>query len=356
MAKTCIFCGEKPSNKTKEHVIPQWLIELTGNPNREAFLGFIKHHEDGFKDRKYAFDQFTFPACDTCNNKYAELEGNVKPILLKVLNEEPVLTENISTLLDWLDKVRIGLWLGMNQLDKNYANVDPNYHINTRIGQYDRMLIVEKSNSTNSKLNLGGIDTLSFALTPSVFVLIVNNIYITNISFMFLLSRRLGFPYPTNMHLEPDHERVRCTFVKGRERIMSPLLRKPLKEKGTFIFQPMFRGGLIEGLDDDYKTEYVKKHSLDFEQGIGNIFQSNENNLTEYTKGETINLTPHHTHNDRELFVKSAIHVCEWQNWLTQFIPNTDKLTPIQKKFIKSRFSTGVKVNNLLIKHHKSLL
>ena len=336
--------------------MPQWLIELTGNPNREAFLGFIKHHDDGYKDRKYAFDQFTFPACDTCNNKYAELEGNVKSIILKILNDESILTEDVSTLLDWLDKVRVGLWLGMNQLDKNYANVDPNYHIDTRIGQYDRMLVVEKSNGTNSKLNFGGIDTLSFALTPSAFTLIINNTYITNISFMFLLSRRLGFPYPINMEMDPDREQVRCNFSMGRERIMLPLLRKPLQEKGSFVYQPMFRGGLIEGLDNEYKTEYVKKHSLDFEHGVGNIFKTSGDNLIEYTKGESINLTPQHIHDDREIFIKSAIHVCEWQNWLTQFLPSAAKLSTSQKKHIKSRFNTGIKVNNLLIKHHKSLL
>jgi hypothetical protein len=33
--KVCVFCGEKPTNKTKEHIIPEWLIELTGDINRD---------------------------------------------------------------------------------------------------------------------------------------------------------------------------------------------------------------------------------------------------------------------------------------------------------------------------------
>ena len=66
-------------------------------------------------------------------SKYSDLEGKVKPILINILNEEKVSAEELSCFLDWLDKVRIGLWLGMIQLDKNYANVDPNYHIETRI-------------------------------------------------------------------------------------------------------------------------------------------------------------------------------------------------------------------------------
>ncbi|KKN09837.1 hypothetical protein LCGC14_1042600 [marine sediment metagenome] len=29
MEKTCIFCGKSPENKTKERIIPKWLIEFT---------------------------------------------------------------------------------------------------------------------------------------------------------------------------------------------------------------------------------------------------------------------------------------------------------------------------------------
>jgi hypothetical protein len=37
--KRCIFCGNPPSAKNKEHVVPKWLIELTGDPKREWYLG-----------------------------------------------------------------------------------------------------------------------------------------------------------------------------------------------------------------------------------------------------------------------------------------------------------------------------
>jgi hypothetical protein len=38
-AKICIFCGNPPQGKNKEHVIPQWLIRLTGKPSRMVYLG-----------------------------------------------------------------------------------------------------------------------------------------------------------------------------------------------------------------------------------------------------------------------------------------------------------------------------
>lgn len=37
--KFCVFCGKKPKNKTKEHILPKWLIKLTGKPNRQINVG-----------------------------------------------------------------------------------------------------------------------------------------------------------------------------------------------------------------------------------------------------------------------------------------------------------------------------
>lgn len=224
-----MFCGKKPNGKSKEHVVPRWLIGLTGDPKREVFLGYSKDLQDGLKQRNFSFNQFTFPACLSCNNKYAELEGKVKPILNNILNGLSITTEELSLFLDWLDKVRVGVWLGMLLLDKNYTDVEPNFHIESRMSQYDRMLIVEKSDSDRSKLNLGGVSSLSFSFTPSAFVLIVNNYYFTNISYMYLLHRRLGFPFPKEMYLQRDDERVEAYFSSGRNRIMRPRMRKAAK-------------------------------------------------------------------------------------------------------------------------------
>ena len=63
MAKYCVFCGAVPEKKNKEHVVPKWLIKLTGNPKREAYFGFEKNIETEVKTRTFAFDQFSFPAC-----------------------------------------------------------------------------------------------------------------------------------------------------------------------------------------------------------------------------------------------------------------------------------------------------
>jgi len=42
LEKHCIFCGECPVDKTKEHVFPEWLIKMTGNSKRK--LSFPHYH------------------------------------------------------------------------------------------------------------------------------------------------------------------------------------------------------------------------------------------------------------------------------------------------------------------------
>ncbi|GAG83166.1 unnamed protein product [marine sediment metagenome] len=108
MEKVCVFCGNQPESKTSEHVLPQWLIELTGNPKRKAEFGY-KHLENGkLAKRKFSFDAFKFPACKSCNQSFSEFEAKTKGIAHKIITEDPLSSSELSTLLDWFDKIRIG--------------------------------------------------------------------------------------------------------------------------------------------------------------------------------------------------------------------------------------------------------
>ncbi|MBH0074599.1 hypothetical protein I6F48_03340 [Pseudoalteromonas sp. SWYJ118] len=350
MAKFCIFCGKKPKEKSREHIVPQWLIELTGDPKREVNLGMSKNEADFGKSRKYAFKNFTFPACVNCNTKYGKLEADVKPILLKVLNDEGVTSEEMSSFLDWVDKVRVGLWLAMQQLDKNYLNVESNFHIEKRIGQYDRLLIVQKTDRNEPRVNFGAIDTPAFSFTPSAFVLSVNNFNFISVSSTFLFSRRVGFPYITDMVLSPDSDKYSGTLVLGRERIMLPLIRKAIPHNGVIFYQPQFRNGLINGDTSEYECEYVKKHSLDYEKGYGNIFSERDGVFVEYSTGQLLDSIKNlPVHKDYELSIKSSIEVLKWQNWLHTLLPDTKLLSQDQKRYLKEKFSFATKVNKNLI-------
>jgi hypothetical protein len=112
LRQACVFCGENPQSKNKEHILPQWLLRLTGDPNREALLGADFQHyirTGELKQRKFAFSSFCFPACESCNTFYAKLEARVKPVIIKTINNQDLEFSEIIDLLDWFDKVRIGL-------------------------------------------------------------------------------------------------------------------------------------------------------------------------------------------------------------------------------------------------------
>lgn len=357
MAKHCVFCGKTPEDKSKEHVVPKWLIELTGRPNRKAFFGFTKDIQNrDVTERSFAFDKFTFPACSTCNHRYSDLEARAKKYISNILSGNEISAYELSDLLDWFDKVRVGTWLGIRQLDKNIANVEPSFHIESRIGQYDRMLIVDKSDFRESRLNIGGTDTLCFAFTPSTLLLIINAYYFTNISSMFLCSRRLGFPYVKSIKLRPDSDDVEVDLVQGRERIMLPIMRKHISEIGARYYQPMFKGGLMKGETPYYDSEYVRNHSMDAESGVGNIFKETPDGLIEYKKADKINIEPHVIQNEKFINVKSAINILEWQIWLQTDLPDMSMLRSEQKKYVRNKFRIAKKYNESFINHYKGML
>jgi hypothetical protein len=86
-----------------------WLIRLTGDPNRQANI-----HVDfavEAKVKRFAFDQFTLPACGACNAGFATMEARAEPTMRMILGEQALSEEDWDLLLSWFDKVRVGLWL-----------------------------------------------------------------------------------------------------------------------------------------------------------------------------------------------------------------------------------------------------
>jgi len=67
-ARKCVFCGKDPKpNKNKEHVIPKWLMRLSGaKENRKWQLGFNYNSKD-LRPIEIASTSFEFPACEKCS-------------------------------------------------------------------------------------------------------------------------------------------------------------------------------------------------------------------------------------------------------------------------------------------------
>lgn len=188
IAGKCVFCGVRPESKTKEHVIPLWLIELTGERNRNIRFGST--------DKSFAFDQFVFPACDECNNEYSKLEGYVKPVILKVLEGKGIIDKEAELLLDWFDKVRIGLWLGGLMLFKNPTEIDPHYYISSRerLKGRDRLLYIGRAEAPGKALQFHSIDDPVFWHVPCFGFLYINGIQFVNVSFFGICGAAMGLP------------------------------------------------------------------------------------------------------------------------------------------------------------------
>ena len=65
--------------------------------------------------------------------------------MLKLLAKSPTQSKDVHTLLTWLDKVRVGLWLASYVIQKNVSAIIPHYYINSRIDLFDRMVLLYKS-------------------------------------------------------------------------------------------------------------------------------------------------------------------------------------------------------------------
>src|SRR5437870_57981 len=132
--RICIFCGERPQAKNNEHPLPRWLLAMTGDPNRVVRHGY---HWGTGKPFQFSMDSFQFPACSDCNASYSGLENVAKLIVETICRKEAVSPDDYVVLLDWLDKVRIGCWLGHAYLQK--SDLPPNFTIGSRLGMKDRM-------------------------------------------------------------------------------------------------------------------------------------------------------------------------------------------------------------------------
>jgi hypothetical protein len=196
----CVFCGKTPDGKTREHVIPYWLLEMTGDPTRVVAFG--QDFARAKKAIRYSWSNYVAPACDRCNNKFSKLEDQIKPMVEALQRRETLSVGDYVELLDWLDKIRIGVWFIRHMIENYPTTITPNFYISDRIAQKDRMVALYVFESENKGLNLFGADSLIFNDMPSCFGLRINDILLINASSEFFCSAGCGFPHPATMKLQ----------------------------------------------------------------------------------------------------------------------------------------------------------
>ncbi|WP_161872017.1 HNH endonuclease [Pseudomonas sp. SG-MS2] len=244
--KFCVFCGKPPQSKNKEHILPQWLLKLTGDPNRVVSMGYNHKRKT---DISFSWKSLVTPACEECNTEYSCLEGEVRPIVEALLERAPLTVDNYSTLLDWLDKVRVGLWLNYHLLMGNPTGIKPSFYINSRLRKKDRFVAIYPTQEKNIGLNAHGVETLSFHGAPSAFGLRINNIFLINCSSDYIFSGRCGFPYPVSMQLHLDGEssgHLQVDNFKSTGKIKSPIFNFKLHKPSVLLFQPIMQSVISE--------------------------------------------------------------------------------------------------------------
>ncbi len=268
--RICLFCGKSPRGKNNEHPLPRWLLELTGDPNRVVSHGY--NWQSG-APIEFAFDSFQFPACASCNEEYSDFEGKAKRVVVSICKKEAASPDDYVLLLDWLDKVRIGLWLGHRYLQK--ATWPPSFTINSRIGAKDRMVAVYTIGDHQTGLNVWGAESQLFHWKPSVFSIRVNNILFLNASWDWMCSSRCGFPYPKLIRYSKE---IKGALVLSdytqRKEIIHPA-RPGLMKSCVTLHQPILQSqvdGSYSGVPEDMLTDCAR-HQWRDRIGIGPLFR-----------------------------------------------------------------------------------
>jgi hypothetical protein len=348
--KFCVFCGKTPEAKTKEHIIPQWLIEYTGDPDRKAFFGVNMLKSDP-ELRLYSFSSFVFPACDDCNREFSSLEVKASKIVDALLKKEPLTMFDFDVLLDWLDKVRVGLWLGFFYLDKNLARIRPQFYIKSRVKKRDRFVIIYLVDTDRTGINFAGVESPSFQHMPSCFGLLINDVYLFNASNLNLCDRRLGFSYSREQYHTGYGGSIESDFVEGLHRKLRPVMRSAFLPNGSELYQPIFAENIEnEAARELYDCEYVRHNSMNWAEGIGKIFQQFHDRIEEYPSDPSLNWLPEYSHPFKDLIVRKGEETLDYQLYLFENTASTAKLSKDGLKEYKLTITFMRKVNEL-IKH-----
>lgn len=352
MKKRCIFCGNVSKEKTKEHIIPKWLIELTNQKDNKLTFGpyykFEKDTELILDFFTFTFDSFVYPACKECNNEGSKLESETKDVILKLLSEKPLGKTDFNLLLTWFDKIRIGLYIANLYDSQNYLGIQPKFYINHGSQTKDRILLIYKIRSKKKRLLFGGTSLPAFMHYPLSFFLIINNFGFLNICDDFLLAKSFGLPYPRKRFLWYDQNFEE--IVPGTKIIKYPVIDVNYREECTQIFQPILNKSFQKEImiicpEYHYKQIFKNKNS-----NYGNIFFKKPNTpIQRYHKKENKEWVPNINNflnegNIMEYLTLISLKV--QNNYLSKY---GFEIAPDRSAIINAKFKKAVEINNVLI-------
>jgi hypothetical protein len=186
--RRCLFCGAPFTGQSHnfEHVIPRWLVREADLTKRTAPIDFPT------KKFGAAMSRIGGRACEKCNEDSSDLEGRARIAYVKIRDGDELSAADARALLDWLDKLRVGMWLWTVDIGKTDYGVVPKFRINARMAQQDRLVLVARypSDATGKGLGIWGA-TEYFVWSPSVMGFFINNIALISISANLLITRHM---------------------------------------------------------------------------------------------------------------------------------------------------------------------
>ncbi len=254
---------------------------MTGDPKRQASFG--TYNINGRRPTILAFDQLTFPACQKCNGDFSDLEDHAKKVTERLLGKQPLSSTDYNWILDWLDKVRTGVWLGLLLLEGNPWGIAPKFYIRSRLRLHDRSVGIGFIEGRHTGINLLGPDSPCFGLVPTTMCIFINHLALFNCSTIGLCSRRLGFPFPARFSMLSSGL-MELWLAAGLERVMKPVERTGLLQSQSFIYQPVFEKGFDQAGLENYNTTYVRANSFDFDAGLGALYLQCRGDVTKVGK------------------------------------------------------------------------
>lgn len=171
----CVFCGAQKKPFTKEHIFPQWLSKFAGNEKIPAVINVMGKHVE----RRWS--TFKLPACERCNNAFSELESRAREAFISI-SDGRIMHSHVITLFDWMDKVRVGHWHEVLRLSRESHNFVPKFNIFDRIAKSDRLLRVFWVPTKSKGIGLFGTNNPLYTRSPSVFGIVVKDIFILSVS------------------------------------------------------------------------------------------------------------------------------------------------------------------------------
>jgi hypothetical protein len=285
LVAACVFCGLAPESKTKEHVFPQWLLKMTGAHSKKTSVGV--DWKTG-KEIVFPAKNYTFPACDSCNNKFAKMEGEVKNTMERLQQDIDVTGSELELLLDWFDKIRVGTWLGIKYMNNEVFQSPPNFYISNRVGIKDRYLSITNTYRPEQFINWSGANTMTFMTSPTALTLRVNNIVYVTASSDFLVSKSLGFPFPIWEAQLPGSKIGHFLLNPGTKKVGRDCFKKKPYPPGFILRQSIFEDAM-KVRPELYDNEFIRNNSYDFDRGIGKIFIKKNQKSSSIERDELVN-------------------------------------------------------------------